>query len=179
MMLHRTLSVEEEQLLHLLENHFFHLKMGLGRGINNYAKLLFLKFLLLFAKEKDLHHLQLFGDSMNVINWTNKNNFVITFYYIQFWRKFTDFWTPLTLWLSHMYTWTKTWQQTLCKKEILQLLQGQWHIKKRGRHKCLLPQAFHRWTRIFTFLNTQNKDSTHHSYLRLADSLSSFSLSTR
>ena len=36
--------------LHLSENHFFHLKMGLGRGTNNYAELLSLKLLLLFAK---------------------------------------------------------------------------------------------------------------------------------
>jgi ribonuclease HI len=46
--------------------------LELGQGTNNYAELLTLKLLLLFAKEKELLHLQIFGDSMISINWARK-----------------------------------------------------------------------------------------------------------
>jgi hypothetical protein len=55
-------------ILHLVENHSFHLKLRLGQGTNNYVELLTLKLLLLFSKEKEILHLQLYGDSMNFIN---------------------------------------------------------------------------------------------------------------
>jgi ribonuclease HI len=47
-------------------------KMGLSKGINNYAELMTLILVLKKAKEKGLHSIQLFGDSMNVINWVQK-----------------------------------------------------------------------------------------------------------
>jgi ribonuclease HI len=46
--------------------------MGLGPGSNNYAEFLTLKLLLLFAKEKQVSSLQIFGDSMLVISWIRK-----------------------------------------------------------------------------------------------------------
>jgi hypothetical protein len=55
-------------VLHLSEILSFHIKLGLGQGTNNYADLLTLKLELLFAKEKELWHLQIFGDSMIVVN---------------------------------------------------------------------------------------------------------------
>jgi ribonuclease HI len=54
------------------KTHSFHTKLGLGQGTNNYAELLTLKLLLTFAKEKDLRHIQIFGDSMIVVNWARK-----------------------------------------------------------------------------------------------------------
>jgi hypothetical protein len=42
----------EGALHHLSKNHFFHIKMGLGRGTNNYDELVMLKLLLTFAREK-------------------------------------------------------------------------------------------------------------------------------
>jgi hypothetical protein len=41
-------------------------------GSNNYVELMSLKLLLQFAVEKEIHSIQLFGDSMNAINWSQK-----------------------------------------------------------------------------------------------------------
>jgi ribonuclease HI len=46
--------------------------MGLGLGTNNYAELMAIKLLLLFAGEKGVQTIQIFGDSMIVINWIHK-----------------------------------------------------------------------------------------------------------
>ena len=42
---------------------------GLGRGSNNYAELMSLRLLMLFALEQGCLSLQIFGDSMLVIDW--------------------------------------------------------------------------------------------------------------
>lgn len=59
-------------VLHISPSHSFLLSMGLGLDTNNYAELMVLKVLLLFAKEKDVKTLQIFGDSKLIINWTKK-----------------------------------------------------------------------------------------------------------
>ena len=43
--------------------------VGLGDGSNNFAELLSLKILLIFAAEKGCITLNVYGDLMNVINW--------------------------------------------------------------------------------------------------------------
>ena len=43
--------------------------MSFGSGINNYTELLSLKILLGFTKNKNCQAIQVFGDSMLVINW--------------------------------------------------------------------------------------------------------------
>lgn len=53
------------------EEHFFHISAGLGRGTNNFAELMSLRLLLLFALEQGCLSLQVFGDSSLVINWAN------------------------------------------------------------------------------------------------------------
>jgi hypothetical protein len=55
-------------ILYLREDHFYLLKWGLGVGTNNKTKLLALYMLLIFADEKGLLRIQIFGDSMLVIN---------------------------------------------------------------------------------------------------------------
>ena len=55
--------------LYLSDSHFFSLTMGLGAGTNNYAELMSLKLLLIFATEKGINRLTVLGDSMNAINW--------------------------------------------------------------------------------------------------------------
>ena len=45
--------------------------LGLGAGTNNYAELMTLKLLLCYAIERSCRQLQVFGDSMVVINWIN------------------------------------------------------------------------------------------------------------
>ena len=59
-------------VLYLTESHFFILSMGLGGGTNNFAELMSLKLLMMFAIEKGCTELNMLGDSMNVINWTNQ-----------------------------------------------------------------------------------------------------------
>ena len=55
-------------MLFLMEGHFYKIMMVLGEGSNNYAELFSLKLLLIFASEKGCRSLNVFGDSMNVIN---------------------------------------------------------------------------------------------------------------
>ena len=43
--------------------------VGLGGGSNNFAELLSLKILLIFATKKGCRTLNVYGDSMNVIKW--------------------------------------------------------------------------------------------------------------
>ena len=47
--------------------------MGLGIGSNNYAELMDLNLLLCFAIEKNCKRIQIFGDSLVILNWINKN----------------------------------------------------------------------------------------------------------
>jgi len=56
-------------VLYLSDSHSFTISMGLGEGSNNFAELLSLKLLLLFALEKGCSDITCFGDSLNVINW--------------------------------------------------------------------------------------------------------------
>ena len=53
---------------YISNTHSFQLLDGLGRGSNNFAELMVLKLLLLFGVEKNCHTLQVFGDSMIVID---------------------------------------------------------------------------------------------------------------
>ena len=55
-------------ILHMAENHYFDLVAGLGEGSNNFAELLSLKLLLIFVAEKGYRTIEVFGDSLNVIN---------------------------------------------------------------------------------------------------------------
>jgi ribonuclease HI len=58
--------------LYINDQHFFLLRAGLGAGTNNFSELLALKLLLLFAVEKGCNTLQVFGDSLLIINWVNQ-----------------------------------------------------------------------------------------------------------
>lgn len=45
--------------------------VGIGTGSNNYAKLKTLKILLCWLRKLGIASTHIFGDSMNVINWSN------------------------------------------------------------------------------------------------------------
>ena len=49
--------------------YFFHFYVGLGAGTNNFAELFTLKLLFLFTLENGCMRLQVFGDSMIILNW--------------------------------------------------------------------------------------------------------------
>lgn len=50
-------SCSGDAVIHIDENHYFHLKLELGEGANNYAKLMALKLLLTFSHELNIHAL--------------------------------------------------------------------------------------------------------------------------
>jgi len=56
-------------ILYLSDSHYFIMTAGLGEGSNNFAEIMSLKLLLIFAIEKGCRKLNVYGDSMNVINW--------------------------------------------------------------------------------------------------------------
>ena len=58
-------------ILYLNDHHFYHIRMGLGPGSNNYAELNCLRLLLTFAQDIHCNAIQIFGDSLLVINWFN------------------------------------------------------------------------------------------------------------
>jgi len=45
--------------------------VGLGTGSNNYAELSALKLLLCWLIHRNIFTVQIFGDSLNVVNWVN------------------------------------------------------------------------------------------------------------
>ena len=59
-------------MLFLREGHFYKIMMGLGEANNNYVELFSLKLLLIFEAEKGCRSINVFGDSVNVINWIKK-----------------------------------------------------------------------------------------------------------
>ena len=59
-------------VLYKTETHSFQFSAGLGRGTNNYAELMTLRLLMLFALEHGCLSLQVFSDSMLVIEWAKE-----------------------------------------------------------------------------------------------------------
>ena len=55
-------------ILFLNADHYITFKAGLGVGTNNFAELFALKLLISLALKKQIKHIQIFGDSMLVIN---------------------------------------------------------------------------------------------------------------
>jgi ribonuclease HI len=115
-------------VLFLSDNHFYKIKMGLGQGTNNYVELMALKLLLQFVGEKGVQSIQIFGDSMNVINWSRKtqtchNIFLLPiveeiFILLDSFESFS---------LRHVYRDQNSVADSLSKAGI-QLTFGQWHI---------------------------------------------------
>ena len=67
--------------------------MGLGAGTKNYGELLSLKLLLQFALEKGCRNLQIFGDSLIIINWVNKIQHCRTLSLNTLYEEVTRLWT--------------------------------------------------------------------------------------
>jgi len=57
--------------IYLNPEHSFKASVGLGLGTNNYAELSALRLLLCWLIRKNIFAIQIFGDSLNVINWVN------------------------------------------------------------------------------------------------------------
>jgi len=63
-------------VLYLSYSHSFKFKMGPGGGSNKFVELMDLKLLVLFALEKGCRSIQVYGDSMLMINWVKLFNAV-------------------------------------------------------------------------------------------------------
>eukprot|EP00253_Pinus_taeda_P015021 PITA_15021 len=61
-------------VIHLDEGHYLLASVGIGTGSNNFAELTALKLLLCWLIHRHIFTIQIFGDSLNVINWVNGNS---------------------------------------------------------------------------------------------------------
>jgi len=52
-------------------DHTLKASVGLGSGTNNFAELSALRFLLCWLQHRNINSIQIFGDSLNVVNWIN------------------------------------------------------------------------------------------------------------
>ena len=129
-------------LLYLSETHFFELSAGLGEGSNNFAEIMSLKLLLVFAAEKGVKTLHFMGDSSNVINWMNGTqlcsnirleNILLTA------REILDTFDEFTC--CHIFR-ENSREAYLASKAGLQLVMGQWQIKEHINGSTL--DYFHR-----------------------------------
>lgn len=115
-------------LLYLSESLFFKLKMGLETGTNNYARLTSLKLLLLFAGEKGVKTIQIFGDSMTVINWTQKTQKCHNILLLSLLEEIFRILDPFDSFsLQHIYR-ERNSEANLLSKAGIQMGFGQWMI---------------------------------------------------
>ena len=118
-------------ILFLTENHSFELMTGLGEGSNNFAELLSLKLLLIFAVDKGCRSLKVYGDLLNVINWIKRiqhcrdlrlENILLSILAV------IDSYDSFTC--EHVYR-ENNLQEKIASKARLKLATGQWKIKER------------------------------------------------
>eukprot|EP00253_Pinus_taeda_P024814 PITA_24814 len=58
-------------VIHINANHSLKASVGLGSGTNNFAELSALRLLLCWLIQRNTFTIQIFGDSLNAINWVN------------------------------------------------------------------------------------------------------------
>jgi len=102
--------------------------MGLGQGTNNCVELMALLLLQKFTREQGVHTSQIFGDSMNVINWSQKiqhcHNILILPILEEIYNILDTFDSFV---LRHVYRNQNSVADTL-SKEGIPLPFGHWHI---------------------------------------------------
>ena len=131
-------------VLYLSETHFFVMSMGLGGGTNNFAELMSLKLLLMFALEKGCTELNFLGDSLNVINWINQTQecrhlrLAHVIYSIRQLLQRLDSFT-----CRHIYR-ENNKEADKASKEGLQLAEGYWTVKENvnGRMQAFYHRSF-------------------------------------
>jgi ribonuclease HI len=116
--------------LYLSSTHHYTLKVGLGAGTNNYSELMALKLLLLFVVEQGCQTLQVFGDSLIIINWENGvhrchiSRLVPILEDVMHIKSFFD-----SISFTHIYRERNQLADRL-SKEVAQLAFGQWYIEE-------------------------------------------------
>lgn len=115
--------------LHLSCMHLYTLSAGFGLGSNNYVELMALKLLILFAVEKNIKKIQIFGDSLIIMNWANKLQICHVMRLIPI---LEDIHRLITLFndISFKHVFRELNKQADgFSKEVAQLLQGTWLIE--------------------------------------------------
>ena len=112
----------------MTENRYFELMVGLGEGSNNFAQLLSLKLLLIFAAEKGCRTLNVYGDSMNVINWIKRSQMCRNLRLANILASISDIIGSYDSFSSrHVYR-ENNREVDKASKEGLLLMMGQWKI---------------------------------------------------
>ena len=102
--------------------------MGLGPGSNKYAELQCLRILLIFVGEKHCNSIQIFGDSLLVINWFNDNAFCHTHTLSTLLREVHHLKLLFdSISVAHIYRSQNKVADKL-SKEASELIWGTWHI---------------------------------------------------
>ena len=119
--------------LFLNQHHHFQISMGMGSGTNNYAELMALKLFLCLVIERNCRNLQIFGDSLVVINGLNTTqrcrNTSLDAIVEEFSRLLADF---DFLSLKHVYK-ERNMEADRLSKEGISLAWGTWKItEKKG-----------------------------------------------
>jgi ribonuclease HI len=66
-------------ILYLGSNHYILFKVGIGKETNNFYELTTLKLMLQLAQEYGVSQLQIYGNSLLVIQWLRKEATIINF----------------------------------------------------------------------------------------------------
>lgn len=115
-------------VIHINANHSLKASVGLGSGSNNFAELSALRFLLCWLLQRNFFSIQIFGDSLNVINWVNGKssckNQILKILLEELQRLKSSF---HSLSISHIYRDSNA-SADLLSKEGLQQAMGTWKI---------------------------------------------------
>ena len=129
-------------LLYLTETHFYELVVGLGEGDNNFAELMSLKLLLIFAAEKGCRIINFMGDSMNVINWIKGSQQCRILRLENIFWSIRDILSTFTLFsCQHIYMENNV-KADVASKAGLQLALGQWLIRE--HYGDIIQEFYHR-----------------------------------
>jgi ribonuclease HI len=154
-------------ILHLSPTHSFKLKWGLGQGTNNYAELMAFKAPAHFCWGKRILDLQIFGDSMVVINWmrkTQKCHNIILASLLEEVFLITDIFTNLSF--KHVYR-ERNGEADSLSKEGTSMAHGQWHIielldgqSQEHYHRPFIEQPTQLYKGFFIHFFVYKKEST-------------------
>jgi ribonuclease HI len=103
--------------------------MGFEPGTNNHAELLALKVLLLFAKQKNIQAIRVFGDSMLVINWIRETQICHNLMLLPLLEEVLNIVSTFDSSLKHVYRERNEADDRLSKAG-LQLAQGHIEVKE-------------------------------------------------
>eukprot|EP00253_Pinus_taeda_P001922 PITA_01922 len=116
--------------IYLNNEHSLKASVGLGLGSNNFAELVALRLLMCWTLQKNILRIQIYGDSMNVINWVNGKSTCQN----QILRVVLDEILPLkshfnNISICHIYREKNTIADQLSKTGLQQVL-GSWSIEE-------------------------------------------------